>query len=210
MSRRRSATTRRTTAGSSRPWERASTQLDGTRSAAHRPRPLRSVGPQGMTHVSNLRLTARLAPAALPPALHERPAGDTIDGVGPTIEFRLFERKVGPPADGTDARPQSPLATPNGTKIVLVGRVALEQILDLRRQPRGRFRSAARTIWGSPAIADSKGHGIRWGVRRRELARERPPPVFDAQHTEHFISSTQERKCGGQSQHMRWIGRGHR
>jgi hypothetical protein len=51
----------------------------------------------------------QLAPAALPTAPRERPAGDTIDGVGPAIELRLFEREVGPPADGSDEYLEIPL-----------------------------------------------------------------------------------------------------
>ena len=63
-----------------------------------------------MTHLSDERALLRATPsAALAPPSGESPTHDAVHGVGPTLELRLFQREVGPPAGVTDEQAQGAL-----------------------------------------------------------------------------------------------------
>jgi hypothetical protein len=110
--------------------------------------------------------------------------------MGPAIEFRFLEPEVGPPADGTHTHAKRALATPNEAKIQLVGRIALEKVIDVGRQLGGAVGATPGTIWGSPMIGHAKQHLIDVMGKVRNGV----PRVLDAQHTEHIISITRKRK----------------
>jgi hypothetical protein len=82
-----------------------------------------------------IRLGVRSStPAAFTPALSERPARHTVDGMGPPLEFRFLELEVGPPADTAHETAQGALLAAHSAEMALVERIALEQGLYARRE----------------------------------------------------------------------------